>query len=528
MHERNAIGSRIASLVAIVFVVWSGAFRPRDALGQSVERANLTASLSPRQFGTSLATSGDYVAVGGTDAILVYRKPLGGWDDATEVARLVASDGTIGLHKSVAIDGNTIVAVGRTSAQQAALYVFERPSTGWRNATEDVRLLPRQASTIYSVALDGRFIVSGATNSTRAVAHVFERPVNQRWASAVEIAQLTASDGLNDDNFGFAIALSGNTVVVGAQRAQGPPTARSGALYVFERPSTGWRTGTETAKLTASDGSGFAYLGASVAIGTNTVFGGAPRTKVGTNANAGSAYAFVRPTGGWINATETAKFVPSDPGSSHQMGTAISAGDGWLFCGAPGGVTGGALYEFLRPATGWASGSERWKLVQRSTVPGTRLGTHVAMGTDAVLTTRGPDQHAQAAVTVFGVADLRASGTTRPGGTVRFALNAPGEAGLPYQVASSLGLGRIPLAPNRSMDLSFVDPLFALSIQGGLPLFRRYVGMLDAQGRAIAELSIPAGAGLVGLEFFTAFITVRLPNARVGVISDPAPVTIRR
>ncbi|MCG7854731.1 MAG: FG-GAP repeat protein, partial [Methanoregulaceae archaeon] len=61
-----------------------------------------------------------------------------------------------------------------------------------------------------------------------------------------QAAKLTASDGAASDLFGYSVAISGNTVVVGACSK-----ARLGAAYVFEKPGTGWETMTQTAKLTA-------------------------------------------------------------------------------------------------------------------------------------------------------------------------------------------------------------------------------------------------------------------------------------
>src|SRR5439155_302110 len=150
-----------------------------------------------------------------------------------------------------------------------------------------------------SVAISGDTIVAGTYQDAgfQGAAYVFVKP-SSGWANATETAKLTASDGDRFQGLGYSVAVSGDTVVAGA------PYFNQGAVYVFEKPSTGWASGTETAKLTASDGTAYTGLGYSVAVSGDTVAAGAPP----------AAYVFVRPPGGWANATETEKLTPTNPG----------------------------------------------------------------------------------------------------------------------------------------------------------------------------------------------------------------------
>jgi hypothetical protein len=110
-----------------------------------------------------------------------------------------------------------------------------------------------------------------------------------------QLAALTASDDNGQDNeFGYSIAMSGDTIVEGA------PFAHStfGAVYVFVKPARGWADMTETAILIPSDGYPFLDFGLSVGISANTIVVGS----YGHNA----AYVFTQPQGGWQNMTETA------------------------------------------------------------------------------------------------------------------------------------------------------------------------------------------------------------------------------
>ena len=53
-------------------------------------------------------------------------------------------------------------------------------------------------------------------------------------------ARLTASDGAQDDGFGFSVAVSGDTVVVGAEVDDVGSNSDQGSAYVFVRPAGGW------------------------------------------------------------------------------------------------------------------------------------------------------------------------------------------------------------------------------------------------------------------------------------------------
>jgi hypothetical protein len=131
----------------------------------------------------------------------------------------------------------------------------------------------------------------------------------QPTTTVMQLAELTPSDGSANDWFGNAIAISGNTVAVGQFD---PNTEQYGAVYVYVKPSAGWTNMTQTAKLTSSDnGEGF---GTSVAISGNTIVVGAANTSNfdAPAATPGAVYVFVKPAGGWTDMTETAKLTASD------------------------------------------------------------------------------------------------------------------------------------------------------------------------------------------------------------------------
>jgi len=105
-------------------------------------------------------------------------------------------------------------------------------------------------------------------------------------------------------------------------------------------------------------------------------------------------------------------------------------------------------------------------------------------------------------------ATLIGSGTGQPGSSINFTLTSAGDAGLTYQLGSSLGNGPIPI-DTRSLGLS-PDHLLALSVGGLLPfVFQNYVGVLDKQGAATAALNIPNFPALKGVRIYNAFLTLK-------------------
>ena len=84
-----------------------------------------------------------------------------------------------------------------------------------------------------------------------------------------QVAKLTASDGATGNKFGISVGVSGDVIVVGAY--QPFPAEQPGKAYVFEQPIGGWVDMTETATLTASDGANNDNFGYAVDIDGTTI-----------------------------------------------------------------------------------------------------------------------------------------------------------------------------------------------------------------------------------------------------------------
>ena len=273
-----------------------------------IQLAELTASdgRSGDALGWSIGISGNTVVVGainannyGPGAVYVFEKPLSGWANMTQTAKLTGN----GLNGSefgyyVAISGNTVVAAKSLNALPSGVCVFVEPAGGWADMGPTAILTASDGSFAGNVAIAGDTIAAGAPgatingNSGQGAAYVYVRPTGG-WVNMTETARLTASDGKALDGFGTSVGISGNTVVVGAYGAN----QQAGAGYVFVEPATGWVNMTQTARLKSTN-LGKQRLGLSVAIDSNTVVLGAPFASFGGQTQAGAAYIFTEPSGG--------------------------------------------------------------------------------------------------------------------------------------------------------------------------------------------------------------------------------------
>jgi hypothetical protein len=259
-------------------------------------------------FGWSVAIDGGTVVVGATQndgsnqqgAAYVFVESQSGWSSMTQTAKLTASDASSDalFGWSVAIGGNTIAVTARNTD---TAYVFVKPANGWTDMTETAELFPPPGDfpSAWSVALQGNTAVVGVTNDGQGAAYVFVEPP-AGWTNMTEPTATLTSTDTGESFFGHSVSLSGGTIVVGDSYAD----QYQGAAYVYVKPATGWASMTQTAKLTASDASGPDNFGFSVAISRETIIVGSPK-----NGLPGEAYIFVQPSGGWDNMTETAQLL---------------------------------------------------------------------------------------------------------------------------------------------------------------------------------------------------------------------------
>lgn len=157
--------------------------------------------------------------------------------------------------------------------------------------------------------------------------HIFTRGADGSWT---ETGHVNGSDATTGDGFGSALAVDGNVLVVGAAKRD----SSEGAAYVFEQRGQAW---TQTARLSAPDGSIGDAFGTAVAVAGDIVLVGAP----GRNEEEGVVFVFRRGGDGWIAADSLV-----DPGAVPQgrVGGAIAFDGQRAVIGAPGPSPLGALF----------------------------------------------------------------------------------------------------------------------------------------------------------------------------------------
>jgi hypothetical protein len=136
------------------------------------------------------------------------------------------------LGDAVAVDGETIIAGLRTPS---SAYVFRRDGTNW---FQQQKIIPSDATGHFGFALavGGDTLVIGAPGDQINIgaAYVFRR----EGATWVETAKLRANDGQSWDAFGYSVAVDGDRIVVGSARHGGGTEAGIG--HVFRREPSGW------------------------------------------------------------------------------------------------------------------------------------------------------------------------------------------------------------------------------------------------------------------------------------------------
>jgi hypothetical protein len=212
------------------------------------------------------------------------------------------------------------------------------------------------------------------------------------WANATQTAELTASDGAARDHFGTGVAISGDTIVVGASGQRVGAHAAQGAAYMFTMPASGWANATQSAKLTASNGGAGDNLGWAVAVSGNTIVAGAPRHEVGAHAKQGAAYVFRMPASGWAGAIrQSAELTASNGGTGDHLGWEVGISGNTIVAGAPFHTVGadthqGAVYVFRMPASGWVGAiRQRAELTASNGREADRLGWSVAVAGNTVV-----------------------------------------------------------------------------------------------------------------------------------------------
>lgn len=300
--------------------------------------------------------------------------------------KILASDAAANdeFGQSVAVDGDTVVVGARFDGDagnwSGSVYVFGWSGTDW---IEEVKLTADDAAGGdlfgHSVAISGDTIVIGALEDddfgvNSGSAYVFVRS-GGIWEQQ---AKLTAADAAAGDLFGSSVSISGDSAVVGA-RFDDDVGENSGSAYIYLRTGDSWG---QQQKVIADDGAAFDNFGDSVSIDADTVVIGSIEDD-NVEVDAGSAYVFVRSEGVW---TQQDKLIADDAFVSDRFGISVSiSGDSavigsWKNDGA--GPNSGAAYVFVRSDDTWM---QEEKLTATDATGGEEFGVSVSISGNRAL-----------------------------------------------------------------------------------------------------------------------------------------------
>ncbi len=385
-------GSRIRLLVD------DAAARYPVTVDPVVMEAVLTASdgVANDRFASTVAISGDTAVVGApndgsrTGQVYVMTRSGSSWSQQT---KLSAADGVAGdaFGNSVAIDGDTAV-VGSPFGNGAAgaVYVFMRSAGQW-NLQAELTAFDGQVRDAFgwSVAISGDTILVGAPQPAFNVgaAYVYTRS-GGAWTFQAKLLGPNNSPVVTGD-FGYSLSLDGDTAAIGAP---GPESNLTGRVFVFQRSGTLWSSQATMLANDAGPNAAILNFGAAVAVNGDTMIAGAPwclgfyapgtvGTRTCSTPLPGAAYVFTRSGVTW---SQQAKLISSESVNQDRLGFAIGLAGDTAVIGAPGmNSKAGSSYIFSRTSGVWTQAATL--LPGALPVAGDQYGSSAAFSADTML-----------------------------------------------------------------------------------------------------------------------------------------------
>ena len=284
------------------------------------------------------------------------------------------------LGRSVAIDRNVIVigAPGDVEFKAAGAageaHVFVAAGASWRHRQRLTAFDREQGDSFgRSVAISGDTIAVGAEHDAidgvvAGSVYVFVRD-GARWSLE---RKLIAPDPRAEAHFGHSLALEGDTLVVGTWGAD--------TVYVFDRTGSWWEV-SQVIQAQPHQGGNFGH---SIALDGDTLVVGAEWRDIPGCFGSGGASIFTRTDGEW---TIEQDLTAGDPESDDQFGSAVAVEGDTVAVGACSADSstnedGGAVYIFTRVGDGW---DEQQKIVPCDDGQEQRFGWSVALSGDRLV-----------------------------------------------------------------------------------------------------------------------------------------------
>ena len=308
------------------------------------------------EFGRSVAIKGNMVFVGArfaqaadTDndgdideqdadagAVYIFQKYGGKWHMEQKLISPYPQSGS-NFGRAVAVQGDILIVTARKydsdSENDGTAYEYVFRSGIWTYQAEIIPATDPADEAYFgqSVAVQGDLMVIGARNDNpnKAGALYVFRQTSTGWS---QMARLTPQDGEKNDQYGFTVAIAGNTIAVGARRADFVKGTKAetdeGTAYVYSVEGNNVKFVT---MLTASDAKVGAEFGQSIAIAGDVIAVGAPEADIGQNADSGVVCLFRRSGNRWL---EFNKVTASDGAAGDGFGYSLAARGNQMVTGA--------------------------------------------------------------------------------------------------------------------------------------------------------------------------------------------------
>jgi hypothetical protein len=317
-------------------------------------------------------------------------------------AKLTSSNnsGSDRFGERVAIDGDTAVVgayfydtSGGVNSPKGAAYVFTRSGSTWTQRamiqSNDIAVGDYFGIT---VAISGNTIIVGAQyedgSSSSATNYGSVYVFTGSGSSWTQQAKLVDPNPSTNDWFGsHSIAISGNTIVLGSILSDDTAT-NSGTAHIYTRSGSTW---TYKGQLESSDVAAYDRFGAGIAIDGDTILIGA-YGEGGSGTSRGAAYVFTS-NNNWSSWSQQAKLTASDAQDNDYFGRGLDLDGDTAVIGAFGeddtGSNSGSAYVFTRSGTTW---SQQQKLTASDSAANFDIGLSVAIEGDTIaLGSRGAD-----------------------------------------------------------------------------------------------------------------------------------------
>jgi hypothetical protein len=348
----------LAASIAVALLV-SGPLRAEDVWNE--QRAVPDDAGASAQFGSAASLDGSLALLGadGEDsfhgAAYFYAKGDDGWTDLQRITPDDPNAAEFGFRTMLRDDIAIVTAdMSGPNTGQGSAYVFSPNGTTWTQ-TQILSLADGTGFDNFgsAIALDGDRLVIGAhgvvfgDNFGQGAAYFFTRSAS----GFTQAQQIIADDGALNDNFGNSAAMVGDTLFIGANGATVDGVALEGAVYAYAFDGEQWQ---QVQKITESSGAQFDFFGISLAFDGTTLMVGATESGGGP----GSVYVFTNDGTSWV---QQQRITVDDLVSGANFGNAIALHEDGALISADiqtvdGFTSRGAAYLFKFDGTSWTLG----------------------------------------------------------------------------------------------------------------------------------------------------------------------------